>query len=213
MAGLHLIMVMLLLAPGSVDGLMNESEKQAIVELTKLGAEVVFKSPANDPKAAKVLSYVLIDKNWKGGDEGLNQIEDLPKLATLYIMGNPKISDERLEELKKLMPDLAIKYRSTVVLGISPSNFPEIHGCLIVLVKAESPAAKAGLTVGDVIKQFDGKMVRDFDDVVKELSRKEPDDEVSLTVLRQGKEIRVKVKLGGWLPEPTQPESVPKRSD
>ncbi len=203
MAGFYSIMVVSLIASGSFDGTMNESEKQAIAELTKLGAKVVFKSPtvdrvAKDRKVEQELSYVLIDKNWTGGDEGLKQIERLPKLSALYITGRPNISEVRLAELKKTFPALAIKYRSNAVLGISPSTLPPVDGCLIGRVMAMSPANKAGLMEGDVIKQLDGELITGFDDLVKEMSRKEPDDEVDLTVIRKNKELIVKVKLGKW---------------
>lgn len=202
MVGFSSMMVVSLIATGSFDGPIDESEKQAIAELTKLGAKIVFQSPtadrvANDQKSEQ-LSYVLLDKNWTGGDEGLKQIERLPRLTTLYITGRPQVSEAQLAELKKTLPDLAIRSRSSAVLGIVPSPVPPVAGCLIGKVMTRSPATKAGLMENDVIKQFDGELITSFDDLVKEMSRKEPDDEVNLTVLRNDKEIIIKVKLGRW---------------
>ena len=47
-------------------------------------------------------------------------------------------------------------------------------------VTEKSPAAKAGFMTDDVITKFDGKKVRDFDDLVRYLSKKRPGDKVSI---------------------------------
>lgn len=86
------------------------------------------------------------------------------------------------------------------------------RGALIVGVNGGSPGDKAGLrggskdvdvlgrtvsTGGDVIVQIDGKPVRAADDVVRFVSYSvKPGDVAVFTIVRDGKERRVAVKLG-----------------
>jgi membrane-associated protease RseP (regulator of RpoE activity) len=174
------------------------SEQKAIAELEKLGAKVI-KSEANRKDEDREVSSVIIDEKWKGGDEGLNEIERLPKLSTLFIVGRPKISDERVTKLKKTLPKLSIQRRGNVQLGISSvTSFGPASGVLIGIVKEGSPAAKAGLMQGDLLTKFDGKLVADFEDLVNVILKKEPGDEVEVVVIRGEKSMTIKVKLEKW---------------
>jgi len=62
-------------------------------------------------------------------------------------------------------------------------------------VKPESPAAKAGLKAGDVLVQFGGKPIKNLYDFTDALRRSKVGDVVPVTVLRDGKELKVEVKL------------------
>jgi S1-C subfamily serine protease len=85
------------------------------------------------------------------------------------------------------------------------------HGALIQTVEPGSPAADAGLrggsdttdvggeTVrrgGDIIVAVDGRPVRTADDVSKLIGDHQPGDRVRLTILRDGHERSVTVRLG-----------------
>lgn len=62
-------------------------------------------------------------------------------------------------------------------------------------VKPDSPAAKAGLKAGDVLVQFGGKPIRNLYDFTDALRRSKVGDVVPVTVLRDGKEMKVDVTL------------------
>jgi len=62
-------------------------------------------------------------------------------------------------------------------------------------VKPGSPAAKAGLKAGDVLIQFGDKPVKNLYDFTDALRRSKVGDVVPVTVLREGKELKVDVKL------------------
>ena len=72
-------------------------------------------------------------------------------------------------------------------------NGIEING-----VVGDSPAEKAGIKEGDVIKKLNGDDVAELslEDFVKKIQGGKPGDEIKLTVLREGKEKEIKVKLG-----------------
>jgi hypothetical protein len=200
MPGLCLIIFgTLLSAVGTADE-SNDSVQTAIDELKKLGARVFFRplesdEDDDDPESKRQVSAVLIGQDWKGSDEGLKYIEQIPKLPTLYVVGRTKISEERFAKLKKAMPDLAIERRSGAYLGVSPISR---NGCLITRVASGSPADKAGLKQGDTIQKIDQKTVQNVNDLLTALQPKEPGDEVDLTVLQESKSITIKVKLDKW---------------
>jgi len=69
-------------------------------------------------------------------------------------------------------------------------------GAVVTQVEPDSPGAKAGLQVGDVITEIDGKTVSDSGELQVTVSGKQPGTKVTLTVLRNGKSMTVPVTLG-----------------
>jgi len=70
------------------------------------------------------------------------------------------------------------------------------EGALITEAQAESPTAKAGLKSGDVILRVDGAQVRDSRDLARKVAEIAPNKAVDLTIVRDGKEQTVTLKLG-----------------
>jgi S1-C subfamily serine protease len=62
-------------------------------------------------------------------------------------------------------------------------------------VRADSPAAKAGLKAGDILIKFDGEAVNNLYEFTTLLSGKKPGDTVPVVVRRNGQEIPAKVML------------------
>jgi hypothetical protein len=62
-------------------------------------------------------------------------------------------------------------------------------------VKPSSPAAKAGLKAGDVLVQFGDRPIKNLYDFTDALRRSKIGDVVPVTILRDGKELKVDVKL------------------
>ena len=69
------------------------------------------------------------------------------------------------------------------------------EGALIVEVDPDSPAASAGLQVDDIITAVDGDVVDEERTLRDRLFAYEPDDTVTLTVLRDGETIEIDVTL------------------
>jgi len=70
------------------------------------------------------------------------------------------------------------------------------HGILISDVTKGSPADKAGLKQGDVIVAFAGKKVKNIGAFRNLVSLKSPDSSEKIKVIRNGKRITLKVKIG-----------------
>jgi len=71
----------------------------------------------------------------------------------------------------------------------------DTQGVYVASVEADSGAEQAGLEQGDVIKNIDGISIYKFSDLTGYLNAKRPNDIVSLTLNRKGKEMVKNVVL------------------
>ncbi len=76
------------------------------------------------------------------------------------------------------------------------------RGAIIAQVMEGSPADRAQLQQGDVIIKVNGKEIENGADIRKNIVTKKPGAEVDVTLLRDGKEISVKIILGEAPSEP-----------
>ena len=70
-------------------------------------------------------------------------------------------------------------------------------GVLVTSVEAEGPAGKAGLRAGDVIVQLDTRTIDDGDDLRRAVANAEPGREITVTVLRDGSRVDLKLTPEG----------------
>ncbi len=68
-------------------------------------------------------------------------------------------------------------------------------GGVVTQVEPESPGAKAGLQIGDVVTEVDGHKVNDAGELQVVVSQKQPGAKINLTVLRDGKTMTIPVTL------------------
>jgi len=69
-------------------------------------------------------------------------------------------------------------------------------GAKIAKLMPGSPAVKAGLKAGDIVTAFDGKTVNSATDLTADVRLLAPGTKVTLTVLRDGQELKIDVILG-----------------
>ncbi len=69
-------------------------------------------------------------------------------------------------------------------------------GALVAEVVPDSPAAAAGLEVGDVVTHFDGDAVESVRDLTFAVAKRRPGDSVTVAVVRDGKTHELEVDLG-----------------
>ena len=69
-------------------------------------------------------------------------------------------------------------------------------GVLVNEVYDDSPAEKAGLKCGDIIVAVDGKETKDVSALVKLIRSKDPETEVEVAVVRDGRKLTVNAVLG-----------------
>jgi len=74
-------------------------------------------------------------------------------------------------------------------------NLTDAEGALVTQVESDSPAAKAGVKVADVIRELDGKQIPDAGELQVEVGQKRPGSTIKLGILRDGKNVTVPVTL------------------
>jgi serine protease Do len=107
---------------------------------------------------------------------------------------------------KALLPQLKDKGRVTrgwlgvQIQRVTPAlaksfGLEQARGALVSEVLPDSPAAKAKLQSGDIILEFAGKKLEDFDDLPRVVAATAPGAEVDVALLREGKQRKLEVKL------------------
>jgi serine protease Do len=91
-------------------------------------------------------------------------------------------------------------YMGIGISDVTPENAKFFHvdnneGAVVSQVEPDSPAAKAGLKVGDVIVELDGQKVSDASQLQIEVGQKQPGSSIKLEMLRDGKTVNVPVTL------------------
>jgi serine protease Do len=72
---------------------------------------------------------------------------------------------------------------------------PDTSGALVQDVSPGSPAAKAGLKPGDVVRKFNGQTVPDSSELLAKVANTNPGTPVTLEILRNGQQQTVSVTL------------------
>jgi len=90
-------------------------------------------------------------------------------------------------------------------LGLS-----DVNGAIVARVLDGSPAQKAGLAAGDVVRKLDGRRVESSKVLRERVADAAPGTKIELVVLRSGKERTLGVELGRRAPDAeAQPEPDP----
>ena len=93
-------------------------------------------------------------------------------------------------------PRLGIAVSDVTAVDAEAYRLPSVSGAEVNTVEDGSPAARAGLRIGDVIVALDGETIADATSLTTRLARRQPGDEVRLTVVREGARRDVTVRLG-----------------
>ena len=87
--------------------------------------------------------------------------------------------------VQKVTPELAESF-----------GLKEGYGALVADVDRNGPAAEAGIENGDIIIQFDGKEIREMEDLPLRVAETPVGKKVDIVVLRNGKKKTLTVKIG-----------------
>lgn len=103
--------------------------------------------------------------------------------------------------LERLAPAQGQGQLGVLVMGLTPElrkhlGAAEDRGVLVGRVEPLSPARAAGVAVGDVIVSVRGEKVADVHDVRLALSSPTGDPEVAVELVRDGKPMTVRARLG-----------------
>jgi serine protease Do len=91
---------------------------------------------------------------------------------------------------------IGVSVRPVPAGDVKVLRLTEPRGALVVTVTADGPAAKAGLEPGDVIVEYNGKVVKDRDDLIAVVMATKPGTTVPIRIVRdkQQKSLNVTVE-------------------
>jgi S1-C subfamily serine protease len=92
-------------------------------------------------------------------------------------------------------PFLGVNFQGVTPRIASYYELDAKEGALVTRVAPNSPARKAGLQQGDVITAVDGQKVTDQQGLPELLNKHQVNDQVNLTINRDGKEQTLQVQL------------------
>jgi serine protease Do len=91
-------------------------------------------------------------------------------------------------------------YLGVQITDMSESDAKEFGlsqgGVLVIKVESDTPAEKAGLKKYDLITKINGRSIRSASDLRTNVANFSPGDVIELAILRDNKEMKIKVKVG-----------------
>jgi len=108
---------------------------------------------------------------------------------------------------KEILPELIDKGKVTrgwlgvSIQGVTPEiadslGLDKSRGALVSDVIEQSPAEQAGIKVGDVIVEYNGKQIEESTELPILVARTDVGKSTNVTVLRNGKRVPIKVEIG-----------------
>jgi serine protease Do len=92
-------------------------------------------------------------------------------------------------------PRLGISVGNVTAVAAEAYHLDRIAGAEVKAVEEGSPAARAGIAVGDVVVALDGRPIETATDLTTELAQRKPGERVRLTLIRNGQRRDVTVEL------------------
>jgi serine protease Do len=113
-----------------------------------------------------------------------------------------------VDQVRRLLPellDVERRYRIRSGMKLSTKDNPRV-----IFIEPESPAQKAGIRVGDVLREIDGEPLNESVDFHIALIGRQPGDRLGLRLQRQDEIIRTSLELAG-LSKPDAPGLIRQR--
>ena len=180
-------------------GTVVDSEGYILTKASELKGDVSCKfsdgrqTPAKvvgiDPKTDLALLKVDVDNinvvQWKEG----------PAPLVGQWLASPNLKSSKLEVGIVGVDERTIP-PSDPFIGITMENLDDKDGVKITTVVSRSPADDADLLVSDIITHIDDIETKDIDSLRKTLGQYDPNDRVTLSIIRASKEKKIKLTLG-----------------
>lgn len=166
---------------------------RALTSLEELGANlqvIELSASAETPN----IDFLVIDEDWKGGDEGIAQASRLVRPTILHIAAESGISRESIRQAVANNPAIRVRHPDHGCLGVGGQR--KAGTFEISFVVPNSPAARAGLREHDRIRRVQGVSTDECNDISEQISAFPPGSVVTLDVVRGRAWLGVNVVLG-----------------
>jgi serine protease Do len=104
-----------------------------------------------------------------------------------------RIMQELIEHGKVVRPWVGIQLQDITEDLMAAFKLKDREGALISQVYEGSPAEKEGLKVGDVVIEIDKQKIKNSQDVVREVLKKQVGQKIMFVVIREGKQVEVPI--------------------
>ena len=169
-----------------------------------------------DEEGIETSASLMLGKQWRGGDDGLKVLKDVPEIwnisldgakitdAALQCMGelpnlsnlqvrNTAVTRQGLRKLRDQKPELQVQARGEAMMGVNADvgNSPLV----LTSIFPDSGAYQAGLRQGDTIHSVDGLDIKDFADLTISIYGRKAGEKVSVLYERDGAKKTAEVTL------------------
>lgn len=153
------------------------------------------------PSGAKIDQYIDVDASLPDGFSGgplVNASGEVVGLNTAgLIRGGTSLPLSTVSRVVAQLAEHGAVRRGYLGVGLTAATLPDGgQGLLVGSVDRDSPAAAAGLLVGDLILRFEGAATHTAEDLAFALADTSADQVVSVDILRGGEAKTVAVTLG-----------------
>jgi S1-C subfamily serine protease len=124
-------------------------------------------------------------------ERGLGFLEDITPRSLLDILPRPELPFG--DETDK--PYLGVRFLTITPELAADERLSTDQGALIRQVIRGSPAARAGLEIGDIITAVEGESVTADEPLAEHILAFEPGDRIELDLLRNGRSLSIEVRL------------------
>jgi hypothetical protein len=182
-------------------------QRRALAEIERLGGGIEYSdpnarafNPVDPDEGPRIIQFIRLGANWKGGEEGLKHLKRLThaKVLQIYIIDGSGIGDEAIKDLQAALPDTIFQHRGRSFLGVRGATDPNGRGCQIITTEEGSAAEKAGLQSGDIITHFNGKRSETFEALIDLIAGTRPGEKIPVKILRNLDTMTVEVEMAGW---------------
>jgi serine protease Do len=111
-----------------------------------------------------------------------------------------RVADDLIKTGSVHRPRLGVQIREVSPADKEVFGLPTPQGALVATTP-EGPAKDADLRMGDVIVAVDGSPIEDTGDLMERIALRRPGETVKLDLVRYGKKVSAKVKLGEFATE------------
>lgn len=128
-------------------------------------------------------------------DQAVEHLRQLRGVARIRIYGT-QLTESAAERLQEALATSEVDVRRGAFLGVGCQDGAE--GCIIYTIRPNSAAEKAGLMMNDVVSEYQGEKVADYQALTAGIAGNAAGDTVTIKVIRDGQTLSKRVTLGEW---------------
>jgi serine protease Do len=107
-----------------------------------------------------------------------------------------RVAGDLIEHGHVRRPRIGVTVADVTAVDAEVYGLTDIRGAQITSVQDGQPGAQAGLQPGDVVLAIEGRAINDATDLTTTLARRQPGEQLTFSIWRDGRQTNVRVRLG-----------------